>query len=239
MTILGIETSAETSSVALLRDGDLLGERSFASRMTLNQRLSVEVRRLSGSEDLREAGLEAIAVGIGPGSFTGVRMGVALAKALAHAMGLPLAGVSAPEAIAAGLAAGAGAGLCVLQKARADEVYFTALRVAEDGVADELAPTEVETLPHALRHAEELLSQPPDVVCGNGAQHFAEGIAAAFPDAALRGQEAALPRAAMVARVAADRPARLDRDAAFTLTPRYVRLSQAEREFGVDLGLNG
>ncbi len=238
MTILGIETSGPTASVALLRDGAVVGERSFAAHMILNQRLAVEVRELTGSP-AAEAGLDAIAVGIGPGSFTGVRMGVALAKALAHALELPLVGVSAPEAIAAGLGAATGASVCVLQRARADEVYATALEVGEDGLPVERAETVVLCLPTALRAAAEALGRAPDVVCGDAAAHFADDIAGAFPDAALAGDEHALARASLAARVAEGRIAAADPDAAFALSPRYVRLSQAEREFGVDLGLRG
>lgn len=236
MDLLALETSGPTSSVALMRDGAIVAERSFPSRMTLNQRLADEVAALAGIP-LADAGLDAIAVGIGPGSFTGVRMGVALAKAIAHALQLPLTGVSAPEAIVAGLSAAAGTAVCVLQRARADTVYVTAVEVGEGGLPVEVGETRVLTLAQALAAAEEALRRAPMIVAGNAVPEHAEQIARLLPDARLADEEHALARAAMVGRVAAMRPGSLE--AAFALTPRYVSLSQAEREFGVDLGLRG
>ncbi len=236
MRILGIETSGDRASVALVRDGEVAGERAFPARMTLNQRLAPEIVSLVGEPPLAGE-LDAVAVGIGPGSFTGVRMGVAVAKAIAHALELPLAGVSAPEAIVARLDAEPGAGVCVLQTARADEVYATTLTVGADGIGEEAEPTRVLTLPRALRTAEELLGRPPQLFAGNAVEQMAEQIPSIFPGAKIANADCAEPLAVDVARFAQRQPERLTSETKFALTPRYVRLSQAERQFGVDLGL--
>ncbi len=238
MRILGLETSGQMAGVALVRDGEVVCERTFAARMTLNQRLAPEIVELLGGLP-RDAGLDAVAAGIGPGSFTGVRMGVALAKALAHALELPLAGISTPEAIVAGIRAEPGTGICVLQRARADELYATVLSVCPDGIGDEVEPTRVMTLPRALRTAEELLGRAPDLFAGDASEGLAQQIRSIFPEVPVADEEHDYPRAGQVARIAAARPERLDVQAAFALTPRYVRVSQAERQFGVDLGLRG
>ncbi len=239
MKILGLETSGQMAGVALVCDGEVACERTFAARMTLNQRLAPEIVELLGGLP-RDAELDAIATGIGPGSFTGVRMGVALAKALAHALELPLAGISAPEAIVAAIGAEPGTGVCVLQRARADELYATVLSVGADGIGQEVEPTRVLTLPRALRTAEELLGRAPELFAGDAAAELADQIRSIFREVAVAGEEhQGAPRAGQVARIAAARPERLDAQAAFALTPRYVRASQAERQFGVDLGLRG
>lgn len=238
MTILGIETSAKIASIALLCDGAVVGERIYEARMTLNQRLAPGIAELL-DEHAASDELDAIAAGVGPGSFTGVRMGVAVAKAMAHALGLPLAGVSAPEAIASGLNAEPGSAVLVLQKARADEVYATVLEIADDGIADEIAPTQVLSLSQALLDAAQMLDRAPEHVTGDAAVACRDDILRDLPSAEIAGTDHAMPIAQQVARIAALRPDRLDRAAAFTLAPRYVRLSQAEREFGVDLGLRG
>jgi tRNA threonylcarbamoyladenosine biosynthesis protein TsaB len=94
---LAFDTATDVATSALVRDGEALGER--ASRAV---RVLVDIDEL-----LREAGaarqeLDALAVGIGPGSFTGLRMGLATARALAFALELPVAGVSTLDALAAG-----------------------------------------------------------------------------------------------------------------------------------------
>ena len=238
MRILGIETSGRVAGVALVDGGEIVCERTFEARMTLNQRLAPEIADLLGVAP-SEAGLLGIAVGIGPGSFTGVRMGVAVAKALAHGLNLPLAGVSGPEAIVAALDVEAETGVCVVQKARAGEVYVTTLVVEDEGLGRELAPTRVLTLPRALRNAERLLERPPDLFAGDAAADLAEQIATVFAGAEFADVQTARPTAGQAARMAGLWPERLDADAAFGLTPRYVRASQAERQFGVDLGLRG
>ena len=97
MLTLAFDTATGVATSALVRDGELLGER--ASRA---------VRVLADAEELlEEAGAEPrelsrLVVGTGPGSFTGVRMGLAAARGLAFALDLRLAGVSTLEALAAG-----------------------------------------------------------------------------------------------------------------------------------------
>jgi tRNA threonylcarbamoyladenosine biosynthesis protein TsaB len=94
---LAFDTATDVATVALVRDGDVLGER-----------LSRAVSVLADADELVRAGgfhapdLELLAVGVGPGSFTGVRMGLAAARGLALALDLPVAGVSTLAALHAG-----------------------------------------------------------------------------------------------------------------------------------------
>ena len=94
---LAFDTATSVATAALVRDGEVLGER--ASRA---------VRVLEDADELlREAGVEpfelgGVVVGTGPGSFTGLRMGLAAARGLAFALDVPVAGVSTLDALAAG-----------------------------------------------------------------------------------------------------------------------------------------
>ncbi len=234
--LLGIETSGEVSSVALVRDGRERSGRSFESRMKLNQFLTMHIA------DMLEASggasqISGIAVGIGPGSFTGVRMGVAAAKAMAHALDVPLVGVSTPEALVASLHLREGYTVCVLQTARAGEVYMTLLTTGDGGLAREVAPTQVLRLAKALKVAEDIFGGAPDFLCGDAACEHCGPVQGVFENCHVAHERCQMPRAAEVARIGEAHISEADPQAAYNLRPRYVRLSQAEREHGVDLNL--
>ena len=93
MLILAIETSTISCSVALLSDGKLLKELTTQNLRNHSVALLPNIVKLFSAACVSKAALTAIAVGIGPGSFTGLRIGLATAKALAYALKIPLLGV--------------------------------------------------------------------------------------------------------------------------------------------------
>ena len=97
MLIVAFDTATDVATSALVWDGEVLGE-------LVSRPVSVleDVDALLRRGGVRDSQLEAIVVGIGPGSFTGLRMGLATARALAFSLDLPLAGVSTLAALAVG-----------------------------------------------------------------------------------------------------------------------------------------
>jgi len=97
MLTLAFDTATDVATVALVRDGEVLGERRSRAVSVL-----ADADELLHAAGVGPADLGLLAVGVGPGSFTGVRMGLAAGRGLALALDIPVAGVSTLEALAAG-----------------------------------------------------------------------------------------------------------------------------------------
>jgi tRNA threonylcarbamoyladenosine biosynthesis protein TsaB len=110
MTVLGFDTSTATSAAVLLPGGELVESTPRPARLTDRPAHATELMPAI-VQVMEQAGvgfrdLDAIAVGVGPGTFTGLRIGVATARALAKANDLPLRGVSSLAVLAAGMPGG-------------------------------------------------------------------------------------------------------------------------------------
>jgi len=180
--------------------------------------------------------VEAYAIGLGPGSFTGLRIGLATWKGLAYANRRPIAGASSLAAMALG-AAGAvedGTVLVPLLDAKKGEVYAGFFRAAGGNV--EAVLPEAALPPPAL--LERVAALPPGTVArafGEGYEAQAGALAERLPRLV---PAAATPHAFEVARLAAarlvERP--FDLQALFALEPHYVRQSEAELRFPRGIG---
>jgi tRNA threonylcarbamoyladenosine biosynthesis protein TsaB len=95
--LLSFDTATDVATCALTRDGKVLGERRSRPVKVLE-----DANRLLAEARLGPNDLDAIVVGTGPGSYTGLRMGLVTARALALSLGIPVAGVSTLDALAAG-----------------------------------------------------------------------------------------------------------------------------------------
>jgi tRNA threonylcarbamoyladenosine biosynthesis protein TsaB len=182
--------------------------------------------------DRRLADVEGYAVGLGPGSFTGLRVGLATWKGLAYANRRPIAGASSLAAMALAAAADAPEGtlLLPLLDARKGEVYAGFYRLA--GSELESVEPEAALSPQALleRAAGLSLSGRAPAAFGEGYEAWRSVLEGRLP---RLDTEVATPPAHAVARLAAARlaGAAYDPPALYALEPHYIRLSEAEVKF--------
>jgi tRNA threonylcarbamoyladenosine biosynthesis protein TsaB len=140
MRILGIDTATPSASVALIEDQKILAERIYRQAKISSDQAALPpkgnhaevilplIRSLLAGAGLSLSGLSGIAVTLGPGSFTGLRIALATVKGLAYEWGLPVVGVSTLHANAARV--GDDGLICALLDARKQEVYAALFRRA-------------------------------------------------------------------------------------------------------------
>lgn len=124
--ILGIETSSRRATVALVEDGQPLGWRGQDQPQYHAERTLGLVEALLAEAGWMPSTLDRIAVGIGPGAFTGIRVGIALAQGLAFGLGVPLVGVGSLQAMARSVPGYPDSVRCPVVDARRNEVFLAA-----------------------------------------------------------------------------------------------------------------
>ena len=144
MLILGIESSAKAASAALCRDGELIAQYYQCAGLTHSRTLLPMAEELLHGTDTALGDLDGVAVAVGPGSFTGVRIGVAAVKGLCFGAEKPAAGVSTLEAMAwNGLAAAPGEIVCCCMDARRGQVYNALFEISDGARARLFSPRAV------------------------------------------------------------------------------------------------
>jgi tRNA threonylcarbamoyladenosine biosynthesis protein TsaB len=126
MITLAIDTSTAVGSVALLRDEKPLAEQTFA-RAPAEDRLFHTIQQVLAGQKIAPRDVELFAIGIGPGSFTGIRAGIAAIKGLALPIARPIKAAGSFDALALTAVPRMPRDcqqMCVLCDARRDEIYF-------------------------------------------------------------------------------------------------------------------
>ena len=224
--ILAFETSAKAASVAILENGKLLGESYQNTGLTHSQTLMQMAEDLLDSCGKTAKDITAVAVANGPGSCTGVRIGVAAAKGFAWGAEIPCYGVSTLEAMAEGL--GIYDGFVVpTMDARRNQTY-TAIFHAEGGklirMMEDSAISFAE-LGEKLKNCEK-----PIFLVGDGAILCYNTLEGEVSNLVLPPEHRQHQRATGVALVAKRKMDAGESGDGASLTPNYLRLSQAERE---------
>jgi tRNA threonylcarbamoyladenosine biosynthesis protein TsaB len=202
--LLAFDTATPSVTVALHDGEDVVAERRSEQRMKHGEQLAPLIAAVLADVRIVRQDLTAIAVGVGPGPFTGLRVGLVTARTLAFVLELPVYGVCSLDVVALEAALGAspiGRDFTVATDARRKEVYVASY----DDQGRRLAGPEV------LRPAVAVTDQP---VAGEGAVLYPD----AFPDA----REPAQPGAGWLARAVAEELAELSDP-----EPMYLRRPDA------------
>ena len=215
MNLLAFETSTEACSVAIWRDGEVLERHEVAPRRHAELVLPW-AEGLLAEAGLSRTMLDAVAVGRGPGAFTGVRLGIATAQGIALALDLPMLPVSTLAALA--MAAPQHGPVLAAIDARMGEVYVGAFLRSGEGV-EPLGPETVS--------APDAVGLPPAEGTwqgvGTGFVALEGALRARLADAKSTIDAGALPRAGDVARLAARAWERGERVAPERVEPAYLR----------------
>jgi tRNA threonylcarbamoyladenosine biosynthesis protein TsaB len=233
MLILAIETSTNTASIALWQTAKEEEfpptQRNIIGELTLNlsgnhmATLMPAIDHLLRETNLHIHQVEGIALAVGPGSFTGLRIGVATVKGLAYALQVPVVGVSTLDALAQNVGY-AGKLVCPVLDARKKEVYAALYRGDGSGCLTKISGDMVIA-------PEELSKQIKEEVIflGNGVEVYGEiwqrqlGLKACFAP-----PEFSQPRAVHVARLSQPKFQRGQFLDLFSFGPVYLRRSEAE-----------
>jgi len=219
MRVLAVDTSTLAGGVALVEDDRIVGQYVLDIRVTHSERVMVALDRVLEGARWTLGDLEGLAVAVGPGSFTGLRIGISTVKGLALALGLPVVPVPTLDALAASLPFAA-LPVCPVLDARRGEVYASRYRWQEHGM--------VRDWDYLAIPPEELAARldEPVIVLGDAATSIRS------PHARLAPAPNRVPSPAWVGVLGLARLRAGERVAPAELLPLYLRPSEAERKRG-------
>ena len=224
MPILALDTATMVSSVAIASPDKLLAEVTLQTKLTHSEVLMPHVQQVLAMANIKKTELDAIAVSVGPGSFTGLRIGLAAAKSMAYALGIPLVGVSTLEAMAWHYPVPGIYTLCVLDAQKGD--VYAGLYSWQQEAVHLVKPVEVLPFAEVIDFCQNL--DLPVVIIGDIAQKKQALIRAAGSNIIAAQPHMIMPRAANVAMLAQQKLAAGRTDEVMTLEPLYIRRSEAE-----------
>lgn len=222
MIVLGIETATMMGSVALVGEKGVVAQYSLNIEVGHSERVMVAIDRVLADAGVGLKELDGIAISIGPGSFTGLRIGLSTAKGLSLATGKPLAPVRTLEALAWNLPF-ARSLICPILDARKKEVY-TAIFKSIDGELKRLTEDMVRPIKRLLTIVKE-----PAIFLGDAVEIYRSVISEElggmvhFAPRSLR-----LPSAAVVAELGMKTLQEGKGEDPYALVPLYIRPSEAE-----------
>jgi len=245
MKILAIETSTMLGGIAICDDSaGMIAEVRLNVKSTHSERLMSEIDHILKQSGLSIPDMDAFAVAIGPGSFTGLRIGLGTVKGLSYATGKPIVAVPTLEAFAWNFPFSRYP-VCPLLDARRQEVYAALFRWETDGFVREVdeAAVGIKALlkviktgnppsPRFDQKDEERFLQEAVIFTGEGALSYKDEIISEMEeDALFAPPEKMVPSPANVASLGMKKALRREFSDPVSLVPWYLRKSEAEMKW--------
>ncbi|RAK07088.1 tRNA threonylcarbamoyladenosine biosynthesis protein TsaB [Halanaerobium saccharolyticum] len=227
MLILGIDTSTDILGLALMDSGQLKGEYNLSLKRQHSEKLLPLIEEIFELLGVEAGDLDGIAVAVGPGSFTGLRIGITTAKVLGRIFSIPVKGISTLEIMAAGAE---GEYILPLLDARRKRVYYSFYQ--RNGNKDnnflkevkKAASAGISELPQILN---EYQNQEISII-GEKTAEVRELLVENNFKTRIFEAEKNLPRAAVLARLGGDYICSGQADDIYQLKPAYLKIPQAE-----------
>lgn len=226
--ILAVDTTAKPVSCALAQDDRVLASYYTHTGLTHSQTLMPMIEHVLHMTGVSIEQVDALAVNVGPGSFTGVRIGVSAVKGLAFAHEKPCVPVSTLCSIAENIAVLPGAVICAAMDARCQQVYTALFEKDDTGRLVRLSEDEALTIDELGKRL--LAMDKPVVLAGDGGEVCYAPLQAVLPHVVLAPPCVRYQTAAATAMLAQNLYKAGETVTAQSLLPVYLRLPQAERE---------
>jgi tRNA threonylcarbamoyladenosine biosynthesis protein TsaB len=219
--VLGIECSTPQASVAIGSEQGVVASALVSRGATHNEFLLPAIRFCLDETGLGYRNLGGLAVSLGPGLFSGMRVGVATAKALAQTLSVPIVGLASLDLVAYEVRHTSKT-ICAVLDARRNEVFYAFYRPSPGGI-QRMTDYRIE---QPGRLAIGIASRPEEVLLvGNGALLYKELFESAGPVVEVAGMNQAFPNASSLVELALPRLYREDFDSLYELRPLYLRKS--------------
>jgi tRNA threonylcarbamoyladenosine biosynthesis protein TsaB len=223
MKILGIDTSGYANAIGIVDETQILADFTFEARNDSLEKIVANIDFVLREANLTLENIQGFGVGLGPGSWTGIRVGVTVAKILAFSASKPVSGVPTLEVLAYNARNIPGI-ICPIINAGAGDTIYAAFYRTTDGTISRIGEYYVGD----IQGLSEMVKEPTTFV-GTEAQAYRQLISQVLnpPNIALEAVEG-VPRGATVALLAATRLERSDIDDVLSLAPLYLKESTAK-----------
>lgn len=229
MIVLAMDTSSVNATVAVCNENKILGEYTISSERAHSQMIMPMLESMLSSLSMTVKDVDVFAVCLGPGSFTGVRIGMAAMKTLAQTLSKPIVGISATESVAASFPF-SDKYICPIFDARRNDVYnaiyLNGMKITGDRIID---------FDDLIRE----LNGKKVIFTGDATLKYRQIIEDMDnPDWQIAPMNLSMQRASSIASLALERAKENKYDNLYELSPIYIRLSQAEREYNLAHGIS-